>query len=174
MISLDPARTQSLEYLCPQHHQNQSGRLGQNPVADAGFLERGFCCNIIAREACAKNRGHAHFWLNHTHFRAFMRETWCLTCQSHPFWSGFLLRYSKVSHRSRFLSSSDREGVLFSLSSVLLSTSSRPKGGFHGTVGTPLNPPLKPDHFFHSLLANDRPPPGSARHLIKLTSAQYT
>ena len=50
-------------------------------VADLGFGQGGFCYSIV-REARARNCDYAHFLLNHTHFRAFWRETSCFTCQS--------------------------------------------------------------------------------------------
>ena len=65
----------------------------------------------------------------------FEREASYSTCQSIRFRSRSLLRHAEVSHRSRFLSSSHRKGVPFSLSPVLLCTRSSPKGGF---ICTPL------------------------------------
>ena len=74
-------------------------------VADLGFSEGGSVTVL-----CAKIYDHAHFLLNHAHFRSFWREMSCSTCQSiNSFRSRFILMHAKVSHRSNFLRSPAKE-----------------------------------------------------------------
>ena len=97
-------------------------------VADAGFVERGFC-NSIARSAHEKVGAMPTFAENHAHFLEFLREVFCPTCQSLVCLSRSLLRHAEVSHRSWFLVLYPDRGVPLSLSPVLLRTRSSPKGG---------------------------------------------
>ena len=89
-------------------------------VADAGFLEGGFWYN----GARAKNLRPRP--LKPRPFLSVLERNFVSYLSIHPF---SIRTFAKVCHRSWFLSSSGREGVPFSLSSVLLSTSSSPKGG---------------------------------------------
>ena len=63
-------------------------------------------------------RSHAHFWTNHAHFRSFLRQSTSSTSPIDLFSNEFLLKHSKVSHSSSFLSSVARKGGSIYLSSV--------------------------------------------------------
>ena len=73
-----------------------TSKIQHKPLADAGFIEGGFCSSI----ACEKFGATPTFAENHVHFRAFLREASCPTCQSLHFRSRSLLRHAEVSHRS--------------------------------------------------------------------------
>ena len=77
---------------------------------------------------------------NHAHFDHFWDNLPALPVQLICFWTNFLLKHSKVSHNSSFLSIIARKGggVPFSLSSALLSVRCSPKGG--GSFASPLPP----------------------------------
>ena len=94
-------------------------------VADAGFIQGGFC-NSIARENFGATPTLAE---NHAHFRAFLREASCLTCQSLHFRLRSLLRHAEVATEAGFLVLYPDRGVPVRLSPVLLCTKSSPKGG---------------------------------------------
>ena len=61
---------------------------------------------------------HAHFWTNPAHFRSFLRRTTSSTSPIDLFSNKFLLKHSKVSHSSNFLSSVARKGGSIYLTSV--------------------------------------------------------
>ena len=63
-------------------------------------------------------RSHAHFWTTHAHFRSFLRQSTSSTSPIDLFSNEFLLKHSKVSHSSSFLSSVARKGGSIYLSSV--------------------------------------------------------
>ena len=82
-------------------------------------------------------RSHAHFRENHAHFRSFLRQTTSSTSPVDLFSNEFLLKHSKVSHSSSFLSSVARKGGSIYLTSVYFLVLGVAKGGFLCTPGSP-------------------------------------
>ena len=101
-------------------------------VADAGFLEGGFCYNNACK-ACAKLLGPHSLLIKLCPFLSVFERSFLLYLSIHLFSIDiFAMLFTQTG------------GVLFSLSSCSTSLYQvQPKGGFHGTLGTPpLNPPL--------------------------------
>ena len=88
-------------------------------VADLGFLEGGFWY-AVTREARAKLlEATPTFGQNHAQFRSFLRQTTSSSSPIDLFSNEFLLKHSKVSHSSSFLSSVARKGGSIYLTLVL-------------------------------------------------------
>ena len=75
-------------------------------MADAGFLEGGFCYNDVHETFMPRPLSVETTPISK---RSSLKEASFSTCQSIHFRSRSLLRHAEVSHRSRFLSFSHRQ-----------------------------------------------------------------